>query len=113
MAMYPAKKLIHVFVDNARYHHAEMVQLWLAQPDCRIKLHFVPAYCPHLNPIERLWGLMHKNVTHNRCYANFNGFCGAMLTFLREDVPKNWTPYRDTVTDNFRVISPKDFRVVA
>jgi transposase len=31
----------------------------------------VPAYCPHLNPIERLWGLMHKNVTHNRCYATY------------------------------------------
>ena len=23
--------------------------------------------CPHLDPIERLWGLMHRNVTHNRC----------------------------------------------
>ncbi len=113
MAMYPAKKLIHVFLDNARYHHAALVQEWLAQPGCRIKLHFVPAYCPHLNPIERLWGLMHKNVTHNKCYAKFNGFCGAMLTFLREDVPKNWTSYRDTVTDNFRVINPKDFRVLA
>ena len=74
MAMYPAKKLIHVFLDNARYHHAALVQAWLAQPDCRIKLHFIPAYCPHLNPIERLWGLMHKNVTHNRCYAKFNAF---------------------------------------
>jgi len=21
-------------------------------------------HCPHLNPIERLWGLMRKNVTH-------------------------------------------------
>ncbi len=113
MAMYPAKKLIHVFLDNARYHHAQMVQDWLARPECRIRLHFIPAYCPHLNPIERLWGLMHKNVTHNRCYAKFNGFCGAMLTFLREEVPKNWTSYCDTVTDNFRVISPKDFRVLA
>lgn len=113
MAMYPAKKLIHVFLDNARYHHAALVQDWLAQPGCRIRVHFIPAYCPHLNPIERLWGLMHKNVTHNRCYAKFNLFCGAMLTFLREDVPKNWTSYRDTVTDNFRVISPKDFRVLA
>ena len=28
-----------------------------------------PSYCPHLNPIERLWGLMHRNVTHNKCYA--------------------------------------------
>ena len=38
MAMYPTKKLIHVFLDNARYHHAVLVQEWLAQPDCRIKL---------------------------------------------------------------------------
>ena len=33
MAMYPAKKLIHVFLDNARYHHAVLVQEWLAKPD--------------------------------------------------------------------------------
>ena len=29
MAMYPTKKLIHVFLDNARYHHAVPVQQWL------------------------------------------------------------------------------------
>ena len=91
--MYPLKRWIHVFLDNARYHHAKMVQEWLSRPDCRIKLHFTPAYCPHLNPIERLWGLMHRNITHNRCYAKFNDFCNAMLTFLREDVPENWTAY--------------------
>jgi transposase len=112
MAMYPTKKLIHIFLDNAKYHHAVLVQEWLARPHCRIKLHFIPAYCPHLNPIERLWGLMHKNVTHNRCYAKFNGFCDAMLAFLREDVPKNWAAYCDSVTDNFRIINPKDFRVL-
>ncbi len=32
-----------------------------------------------------------------------------MLTFLREDVPKNWASYCDSVTDNFRVINPKGF----
>ena len=57
-AMYPGMRWVHVFVDNARYHHAKLVQAWLAQPGRRIKLHFIPAYCPHLNPIERLWGLM-------------------------------------------------------
>jgi hypothetical protein len=41
---------------------AEMVQKWLMRPGCWIKLHFIPAYCPHLDPIERLWGLMHKHV---------------------------------------------------
>jgi transposase len=40
--MYPLKRWIHVFLDNARYHHAELVQEWLARPGCRIKLHFIP-----------------------------------------------------------------------
>ena len=112
-AMYSGKRLIHLFVDNARYHHAKLVQAWLARPGCRIKLHFIPTYCPHLDPIERLWGLMHKHVTHNRCHATFADFKAAVLTFLREEVPRKWRTYCDEVTDNFRIISPKDFRVLA
>src|SRR5918998_3474123 len=111
-ALYPAMRIIHVFLDNARYHHARAVQDWLAMPGRRIRLHFVPAYCPHLNPIERLWGLMHKTVTHNRCYATYNGFCEAVLGFLRRDVPNRWNTFCDSVTDNFRIISPGDFRVL-
>jgi len=112
-AMYPAMRLIHVFLDNARYHHAKLVKAWLARPECRIKLHFIPAYCPHLNPIERLWGLMHRHTTHNKCYATFKDFSIAMLGFLRDDVPENWRSYCDEVTDNFRVIDPKEFRIIA
>ena len=111
--LYPLMALIHVFLDNARYHHAKLVQEWLARPGRRIRLHFVPAYCPHLNPIERLWGVMHKNMTHNKCYNTYNEYAQAMLGFLREDVPKKWYEFRSTVTDNFRVINPKEFRVVA
>ena len=77
MSIEPCIRRIHVFL----IHHAKLVRDWLAQ--ARIKLHFVPPYC-HLNPIERL--LMHRNVTHNRCYATFNEFCDAMLGFLKEDV---------------------------
>src|SRR5271166_5727910 len=112
-ALYPMLVLIHVFLDNARYHHAKLVQDWLSRPDCRIRLHFIPAYCPHLNPIERLWGVMHKHVTHNKCYATCTQFADATLGFLRETVPRNWANLCDSVTDNFRVISPKDFRVMA
>mgnify|MGYP002630553091 CR=1 FL=1 len=111
-ALYPTLVLIHVFLDNARYHHARLVQQWVARPGCRIKLHFIPAYCPHLNPIERLWGLMHRNVTHNKCYATCAQFADATLGFLRENVPQNWADLCDSVTDNFRIINPKDFRVV-
>ena len=102
----------YVFLDNARYHHAKLVREWLARPGRRIKLHFIPPYCPHLNPIERLWGLMHRNVTHNKCYATCGQFADATLDFLRDKVPKNWRSFRDSVTDNFRVINPKDFRVL-
>ena len=111
--LYPLLAVIHVFLDNARYHHARLVQDWLAQPGRRIRLHFIPAYCPHLNPIERLWGAMHKHVTHNKCYATSRDFAGEVLTFLRKEVPQNWLELSDTVTDNFRVINPKDFRVLA
>jgi hypothetical protein len=55
-AMYPGKRLIHLFLENARYHHAKRVQAWVARPGYQIKLHFNPAYGPHLDPIKRPWG---------------------------------------------------------
>jgi len=36
-----------------------------------------------------------------------------VVEFLRENVPRNWAKYRSAITDNFRVISPMDFRVIA
>jgi transposase len=77
-----------------------------------IKLHFIPPYCPHLNPIERLWGVMHKQVTHNKSYTTCAQFADATLGFLREKVPRNWADLCDSVADNFRIMNPKDFRIV-
>jgi transposase len=111
-AAYPNLRLIHVLLDNARCHHAKLVRAWLGRPGCRIRLHFVPRYCPHLNPIERLWGLMHRNVTHNKCYPSFNEFSDELLRFLRQDVPARWSQLCDQVSDNFRVIDPTKFRIV-
>jgi transposase len=108
-ALYPLPAIIHVYLDNARYHHAKLVQEWLSQPGRRIRLHFIPPYCPHLNPIERLSGAMHKHVTHNRCYATSREFAGEVLTFLREKVPQNWADLCDSVTDKYRVINQRIF----
>src|SRR6516225_8553593 len=47
------KKDVDPFLDNATYHHAILVREWLGQPGRRIRLHFIPSYCPHLDPIER------------------------------------------------------------
>ena len=111
-AAYPNKRVIHVFLDNARYHHAKMLQPWLQRPDCRIRLHFLPPYAPHLNPIERLWGIMHEHITHNRHYPTFGEFVDALIGFLRNTVPKKAHQWCDTITDNFRIISQKNYRLI-
>ncbi len=77
-----------------------------------MKLHFLPSYAPHLNAIERLWAIMHKWVTHNQYYPTFDEFTAAILTFFRKTLPERWTEFRDTVTDNFRVVSTKEFKLV-
>jgi len=39
-------------------------------------------------------------------------FSSAMLTSLRDNVPKNWRTYGDRISDNSRIIDRKDFRVL-
>ena len=108
----PTMTAIHVFLDNARYHHAKILQPWLERSERQVKLHFLPPYAPHLNPIERLWGVMHKCVTHNRHYATFDQFTEAILGFFRKTLPLKWRAFTDTVTDNFRVISLDEYKVI-
>jgi hypothetical protein len=36
----------------------------------------------HLNPIERLWGVMHRNVTHNKYYASCTEFAATTIDCL-------------------------------
>ena len=101
---------VHVVLDNARYHYAPEVKK-LVEEDLGgwLELHYLPTYAaPHLNPIERLWGVMHKWITHNRCHASFQEFRERVLRFLNEDVPNRWSEIKSYVTDNFRVISHKD-----
>jgi len=108
----PTKTTIYVFLDNARYHHAKAVKKWLKSTNSRIKLMFLPPYAPHLNPIERLWGVMHKYVTHNKFYGHFNDFAEAILEFFNKTVPEKWRDFCDRITDNFRVITHDHFRVL-
>ena len=81
-----------------------------ADEGCRITLVVLPAYAPHLNAIERLWAVMHREVTHNKFPASFSHFVEAIFDFFRRRMPQEWTKWRDTVTDNFRIISHKEFR---
>jgi transposase len=109
---FPRQRRIHVIADRARCHRSKLIWEWLRRPGCRIRLHLLPPYCPHLNPIERLWGAMHRAITHNRCSKSFRAFQTEVLTFLRRTVPQNWASFCDAITDNFRVKEPAQFRIL-
>lgn len=112
LTTYPEADKIHIFLDNARYHHAKEVDAWLAEHGKRLKLRFLPPYAPNLNAIERLWRAMHACVTHNRHYAKFADFVEAINGFFRKTLPDQWHKLRDSISDNFHVIDPAKFRVL-
>jgi len=61
-------KRIHVICDNAAFHKSRAVQEYLHSHGNRIELHYLPAYAPQTNPIERVWWHLHETITRNhRC----------------------------------------------
>lgn len=65
---YPDATTIHVVLDNFRIHSSKQVQAWMKQNRQRLRLHFLPPYCPDHNKIERKWRDLHAAVTRNhRC----------------------------------------------
>jgi transposase len=67
---YPQATTIHVVLDNFKIHDSKQVRAWMKENGQRIRLHFLPPYCPDHNRIERKWRDLHANVTRNhRCKA--------------------------------------------
>lgn len=62
---YTHARTIHLVLDNFRIHSSRAVQAAMIRWGDRVKLHFLPPYCPDHNRIERLWKDLHDNVTRN------------------------------------------------
>lgn len=60
----PGRKIV-VILDNAKYHHAKLLKPLLTKHRDCLRLEFLPAYSPDLNPIERVWKLTRRICTHN------------------------------------------------
>ncbi len=95
--------VIHLILDQARYHTCKDVAAWLAL-NPRIQVHFLPSYSPNLNAIEPLWKIMREHVMYNRYYAHFRDFTEAIRGFFSDTFPKNSLAWTDRLTDNFRVM---------
>jgi len=66
--VYARARVIHVILDNFKIHSSHVVGIALVHFARRVRLHFLPPYCPDYNRIERVWQDLHANVTRNhRC----------------------------------------------
>lgn len=61
---------ILLILDNARYHRALDLKPFFAKNGKRIQRAFLPPYSPELNPIERVWRITRRRVTHNRYFPD-------------------------------------------
>lgn len=102
----PTKRKIHLIWDNAGYHKSKEIQNFVK--DTKIKLHYLPPYSPNLNPIERLWKVMHENVTYNQYYPKFADFTEAILGFF-SCIEKYKTKIQARITDKFQRLNSAAF----
>jgi transposase len=81
---YPDAKCIHVVLDNYKIHSSNRARLALAMVGSRIKLHFLPPYCPDHNKIERVWKDLHDNVTRNHTCRSMPELMKEVYAYLRK-----------------------------
>lgn len=72
-----------IVLDNARYHHANLLTPFLYKYRRLLKLSFLPAYSPELNPVERVWKLSRKLCTHNQYFPDLQDLANAVANQLR------------------------------
>jgi transposase len=87
-AAYPAAQYqrIYVVVDNYKIHKANAVQAWLAKHP-RVRLLFLPTYCPRANPIERAFGDVHDLCTRNHTRKRLQDLVADVVEHLEVNGP--------------------------
>jgi len=77
-------KVIHVIVDNAKFHECWAVAEFLHRAKGRVVLHFLPKYAPDLNPIERVWWRLHEAITRNHQCQTLEELVDLALAWLTD-----------------------------
>ena len=82
---YREAQVIHVILDNYSIHSTKQVEVSLKTPEGRrLKLHFLPPYCPDDNKIERTWQDLHANVTRNHTRPTMKELMNDVRYYLRK-----------------------------
>jgi transposase len=75
-------RVIHLILDNFIIHKSRLARAWLREHGVRLRLHFLPPYCPNENRIERLWQDLHANVTRNHLCRTMGQLMSAVHHYL-------------------------------
>lgn len=80
---YPKGKITMV-LDNARAHHAKLLESFLKEQQGRLTLVFLPPYSPELNVVEGLWKWLKSDVINNVFYHTVTDIRKNVHTFMEE-----------------------------
>jgi len=79
---------IWLILDNARWHRAKELKEFFEVHRQRLVFIFLPAYSPELNPIERVWRITRRKVTHNRYFPSIEDLRLALVSqFIKWQIP--------------------------
>ena len=81
LSQYEDQQVVMI-LDNARIHHAKLIQPFLKEHEDHLTLFFLPPYSPNLNAVERIWGWLKKSVIANRFHATREDIRESILSFL-------------------------------
>ena len=82
LAQYPKGKIV-IILDNAKIHHAKLIQPFLEEMKHRLELMFLPPYSPDLNLIEGLWGWLKSSVVNNVFFKSLFSVRVAIQDFIQ------------------------------
>ena len=85
-----AQGKIHLILDNASWHKAQDLSDFFITNRERLVRIFLPPYSPELNPMERVWRVTRRQVTHNRYFESTSELRTALNSHFAEwEQPNN------------------------
>jgi transposase len=86
LVVYPDGPVL-LMVDNFSSHTAQAVNTWLAT-HARLHLYYLPKYCSHLNPVERIWLQLKNQLAANRLYGSLQLLLTTIEAFFTAMTPE-------------------------
>lgn len=83
MVKYKGQRIV-IILDNAKIHHAKLIQPFLEENKALLQFVYLPPYSPNLNLIEELWGWLKSSVINNVFFDSVQKIRKAVHGFINE-----------------------------